>query len=190
MLAPDLDSIRKPSRPHQWTYRNGVRLEGLMQRLGDEFFETVHAVGIAMGGAVPPPGKIKDEWPSVIMVLQPPPVVLLTPRTVIPVFSTRERAQRFLSVMQPPPDPGVVPFEVYRTVDNVFDLGDAKRFASTTVGKLAVIVDPGYDPARGLTSAPEAVMQFDPHTAEVVDRIILTPTTPDLVTLFILRKPD
>ena len=58
MLIPERASVRRPNRPHQWSFSNPERLERLVVRVLDGLLGYVDHVAHVWGGSIPAPGTV------------------------------------------------------------------------------------------------------------------------------------
>jgi hypothetical protein len=103
MLVPDRASLVGKTRPHEWTYTEGRRLEDVVDAAIAGFERVIDKVCMSCwGGSVPPSGKIPPEELASIFVLLPRPIVLVAGKSLLlPVFSTEKSARAFKGF---PPD--------------------------------------------------------------------------------------
>lgn len=96
MLIPDRASLVGRSKPWQWTYRDGLRLEDLERRSFDGFKQYLDAVGRAWGGHHPPPGTLApDRRPNMLVIAPSPAIIAGGGNLYVPLFSEVPLANAF-----------------------------------------------------------------------------------------------
>ncbi len=95
LLVPDQASLSKRSRPYDWTYNERTTVDdvgtgihqGMIGMVGD-------LCANAWGTILPPPGRVPhDERPNLIVAIPIPITLTIRDCLLVPVFSSRERAQ-------------------------------------------------------------------------------------------------
>lgn len=97
MLVPDRVSLRLNSRPHEWTYRVGERLEDVITRAIEGFEQLLDDVCMACwGGTIPSEGTFpEDKYPNMIVSLIRPALLKFGEDLLLPVFTSSAAASEF-----------------------------------------------------------------------------------------------
>jgi hypothetical protein len=97
MLVPDRKSLEGKKRPHEWTYKDRVRIEEVVGRAIEGFELLLDAVCMTCwGAAVPAMGTMpKDQQPNLIVSLVRPALLLFGDHVLLPVFTSEDAAGRF-----------------------------------------------------------------------------------------------
>lgn len=156
-LVPDRASTGNHARPHLWTYRDGLRLEDLVERTYTGFEELLQAVGTAWGFVLPTDGTAPiDQRPNIVAHIVTPMITWMHGTFYAGIFTTEEQAHRFLAECFPN-DPDVEPVPVHQcrlgtTPRYILNfrtgarLGAELRKFGVQGGDIKLAVDPTYNP--------------------------------------------
>jgi hypothetical protein len=90
MMVPDRASLVGQTRPHQWTYAEGERVEGIVDRAVRGFDELLDDVCMhTWGGLVPPEGTMpKEQRLNIFVSVVRPMLLSLGGQVVLPIFTS------------------------------------------------------------------------------------------------------
>jgi hypothetical protein len=97
LLVPDLESIEKDARAHQWTYRDGLHLETVVKVSLDGTRDLLDAVCLGVWGGRPvhagtmPP----EEHPTILVGCPRPAPFRGRGKVLLPVFTSEQAAHEF-----------------------------------------------------------------------------------------------
>jgi hypothetical protein len=99
MVVPDRTSLLRETRPHQWTYADGERVEDIVDRAVRGLEELLDDVCTrTWGGLEPPEGTMpKEERPNTFVSVMRPALLSVGGQVVLPIF-TSETCARTLDV--------------------------------------------------------------------------------------------
>lgn len=113
MLLPDYASIQRPNRSHQWTYKQGMRIEDLVTQIATGLEEFALEVGHGLDGSLPADSKIPySEHFNILVRVQEPAFVFVDKIAIWAIFTKREMAEQFHSKMMNGTE-RAEPFEVH-----------------------------------------------------------------------------
>jgi hypothetical protein len=97
MLVPDRASLLGKTRPHQWTYSEKRRIEGVTEDAVRGFHEVLDEICTShWGGALPMPGTVpQDQHANLLVVLVRPTLLIVCGHVLLPMFTSPEKAQQF-----------------------------------------------------------------------------------------------
>lgn len=100
LLLPDRDSLRGQARPHQWTWKCGTTVDDVVAEISTGLEAVVQDLCEREWGMPPPStGTIATEDRPNLLITFPVPLFLTVGTTlVVPVFSSRARADRLLNM--------------------------------------------------------------------------------------------
>lgn len=146
LLVPDLASLEDDARAHRWTYSTRRHLEPVVQDAVDGMRAFIDVVAMDVWeGKLPTPGTIPVKEQPNVLVAFPRPAPFLGAGTIyLPVFSSRENAEKFRGY----PDRSVLQLATLPLVmslfpEPAFGLSVAGLEPHVTTGTtLTVLIDP------------------------------------------------
>lgn len=166
MIVPDLASLGRAKRPHEWTYVQKTRVESVVEDAWAGLLDLVEEIGTEWGAIVPAEGSMPPERRPHVMILAPcPAVTLQDDELLVAVFSSRERARTF-QLRMCPGDDTVDVFELAPS-SLPYDGDETPRYwISVPAGpELAQVVDSGVV-VRGI------VLGLDPNLDPLEARVV------------------
>ena len=98
LLVPDRGSLTTSSKPSDWTWEDGTTVDDVCERVHTGLETVIGELCEGEWGCpVPAPGSVpKDQRPNVLVTLAKPVVLELPNTIIVPVFSTKEKAEEFV----------------------------------------------------------------------------------------------